>query len=91
MDNIKEKHHALHSFCLRPRIKFDGQNNHEDTILILRAHPITQVYWVINTVILFVTLILLNFIFVKFLNPGQILFIDSFGLAIIFSYIWFKF
>ena len=91
MDKIKERYHVLHSFCLRPKIKFDGQNNKESVILILRAHPITQVYWVINAFILLITLILLNFVFVTFLNTGQILFLGSFGLAMIFSYIWFNF
>lgn len=91
MDSIKEKHHLFHSFCLRPRLKFDGQNNTEEIVLVLRAHPITQIYWIINGFILAVTLFLLNFLLIKILDSYQIFFFNLFGLVITFSYIWFNF
>lgn len=91
MDNIKESHRAFHSFCLRPKIRFDGQNKKEEVILILRAHPITQIYWVINGFILFTILILLNFILPTFLDYYRVLFFDIFGLMITFAYVWFNF
>jgi len=88
---IKESHKIYHSFCLRPKINFDGQNDHEDIVLVLRAHPVTQVFWLINGFILLITIILLNFIFPKFLDYYQILFFDLFGLVITLSYLWFNF
>lgn len=91
MNKIKETHRTFHSFCLRPKIKFEGQNNQEEIILVLRSHPVTQIYWLINGTILLIILLLLNFIFPSFLNISQILFLNLFGLGIIFSYLWFNF
>jgi len=91
MEETKEKHHVFHAFCLRPKIKFEGQNSQEEIILVLRAHPATQIYWVINGLILIIILVLLNFIFPSFLNFARILFLNIFGLGIIFSYLWFNF
>lgn len=91
MDKIKESHHSFHAFCLRPRLKFDGQNDTEDIILVLRAHPITQVYWIVNGFILIITFLLLNLLLLNFLDYYQLFFFDVFGFAIILSYVWFNF
>lgn len=91
MDKTKESHLVFHSFCLHPKINFDGQNDVEKVILTLRAHPFTQIWWTINSFILLVVVILLNFILPSFLNLKQILIFDLFGLAITGSYFWFNF
>lgn len=91
MDKIKEAHHLFHAFCLRPKIGFEGQHSKEEVVLVLRAHPITQIYWIINGFILLMIFILLNFILPGVLGINQILFFDIFGLVVVFGYLWFNF
>lgn len=91
MDTSKRSHGILHSFCIRPDYRFENQNPDEEIILVLRAHPVTLIPWIINSIFLFAVLISLNFLLPKFLNAGQILFLDIFGIAFILAYIWFNF
>ncbi|OGK24484.1 hypothetical protein A2954_07625 [Candidatus Roizmanbacteria bacterium RIFCSPLOWO2_01_FULL_37_12] len=91
MHSLKPSHNLLHSFCIKPSYRFETQHTNEQLILVLRAHPITQLPWVINSLILIVVLIFLNFLFFNFLSGTQTLFANFFGLAIIFAYIWFNF
>ncbi len=91
MENNTQQHQALHSYCLYPETRFETQADQETVILTLRAHPITQIYWVINAVIFFVLLVVVNFLFSSFLTVNQILFIDVFGIVFILSYLWFNF
>jgi len=91
MDKLKESHRLLHSFCIRPKLRFDGQGDKEKVLLVLRAHPLTQIYWLINGLIFFSILVLLNIVITKLLDAYQILFFDLFGLVIILYYLWFNF
>ncbi len=91
MDNLQPVHSMLHSFCIKPNVKFETQNDQEEVILVLRAHPITQIGWIINSFIFLIVFILLNFFLPSFLSPTQIFFADIFGLAVIFSYVFFNF
>ncbi len=90
MTKLQEKHHFLHSFCVFPFTKFDGQNQGEKIILRLRAHPITQFYWLLNTVILALTFFLINFLLTKLLNVYQIIFFNLFAIGVVFGYLWFN-
>ncbi len=87
----QESHQLLHSFCVSSTTKFDGQNTDEMLILRLRAHPITQAFWLINTLILFMTFFLINFLLVNLLTTSQIFFFNLFGVGIVFGYFWFNF
>ncbi|OGK10706.1 hypothetical protein A2767_04475 [Candidatus Roizmanbacteria bacterium RIFCSPHIGHO2_01_FULL_35_10] len=91
MHNLKSSHSLFHSFCIKPNYRFETQHANEQIILVLRAHPITQLPWIINSIVLFVVLIFLNFVFFNFLLPAQTFFANFFGLAFIFAYIWFNF
>lgn len=91
MDISKSSHHYFHAFCVRPSIHFETQESGEQVILVLRAHPITLLSWIINAIILAILLFFLNFVLVQFLSPTQILFIDIFGIAMILAYLWFNF
>ncbi len=72
----KTKHQYFHSLCFYPKDRFDGQHPDEEIILKLRAHPATQIYWIINTVVLFLIVIIFNFYFSSFLTASQLLVIN---------------
>jgi hypothetical protein len=91
MDTVKPSHNLLHSFCIRPNFRFQGQLADEEVIIVVRAHPVTQIPWVINAVIFLIMLFVLNFFLPGLFNLMQIIFINIFGLAVIFGYIWFNF
>jgi len=84
-------HKLFHSFCLNPSLHFDGQDNDEVPILILRAHPITQLPWIINGFFLLFFIFGLNFFFSSYLGLHQIIFINFFGLSFVFSYFYSNF
>lgn len=81
----------MHAFCIRPNISFDIQDTGEEVILFLRAHPITQLYWIVNGLILSILLIVLNFIFPTIFTPQQIFFINIAGIFFIGAYLWANF
>lgn len=91
MENNNQSHHLLHSFCTYPGVKFETQQAGEMVVLVLRAHPVTQIGWIVNSLILFILLFVLNFIMPQIFNVNQILFINIFGIVIILSYAWFNF
>lgn len=92
MDNSqKEKHLYLHAFCLRPNVHFDSQAADEDVILVLRAHPITQLPWIFNTAVFVFVLIILNFFMPMVLLSNQIVYANIALLFFIFSYAFYNF
>lgn len=91
MNTLRPSHHLLHSFCIKPNYRFETQHPNENIILVLRAHPITQLSWILNSIFLIIGLVFLNFLFFNFLSPTQTLFANLFGVAVIFSFIWFNF
>ncbi|MBI2641630.1 hypothetical protein HYW87_03490 [Candidatus Roizmanbacteria bacterium] len=91
MDKVKTSHQILHAFCVKPGYRFESQHTREEVILVLRAHPVTQLPWIINSIVFLIVLIILNFFLPSVLNPAQIFFANVFGFAVIFAYIWFNF
>jgi hypothetical protein len=77
----EQKHFALHSFCYRPDTHFEEQQNGEEVLLVLRAHPITQLHWIIIAFILIIIPLLVNIILIQFINFSQVLFLNLFGTA----------
>ncbi len=90
-NNNNQSHQLLHSYCLNPEVRIETQGSNESILLVLRAHPITQISWILNTFFLFLLFIVLNFLFFSFLSFRQILFINLFGIVVLLSYIWFNF
>jgi len=81
----------LHSFCVRPTAKFDSQMENEEILLIVRAHPVTQVPWILNGIFILILLLFVN-IFASALFSFQQLFIFNVGMgAFVFAYYWFNF
>ena len=91
MPNLKPSHSLLHSFCIKPNYRFETQHANEQIFLILRAHPVTQLPWIINSLALLIVIFFLNFLYVNFLTPFQILFANFFGLAFVLAYIFYNF
>ena len=81
-------HRYFHSFDIKPDIKFENQREGEEVILLLRSHPVTQVPWIINVLILFILLVVANLVFFGYLNGLQVFYINFFLTIFIFSYAW---
>lgn len=81
-------HRFFHSFCVNPDISFENQGKNEKVILTLRAHPVTQVPWIINVLILFILLIVADIVFFGYLNGAQAFFLNFFLTIFILSYAW---
>lgn len=90
-DTTSQSHQFLHSYCIRPDVKFEAQAKDEHIILVLRAHPITFLPWIFNSLVFFIALIVLDFILPNFLTANQVIFINIFALILLFSYIFFNF
>ncbi len=88
MDTNKTSHNFLHTFCVRPAFRFQTQGNNEEVILVVRAHLITQIWWMINSVFLLVSLLLICYFLSMFLNPVQSLFAYLFSFIMVGAYIW---
>ncbi|KKP29278.1 MAG: hypothetical protein UR15_C0018G0004 [Parcubacteria group bacterium GW2011_GWA2_31_28] len=86
-----QSHHVLHSYCVYPETRFESQDNDEKVILTLRAHPFTQIHWIVKSFLLMIVFILINIFVASFLNLVQLIFLNFFGLVIVLSYVWFNF
>lgn len=83
---------VLFSFNLNPKVHFETQVEGEAVILVLRKHPITQVWWVLNAVLLpIVGIIAATVFFGSILSPGELLTFYIFLIAFTFSYAWLNF
>ncbi len=91
MDLTRRISRHLNSFLLNPSVSFETQHKDEKVILLLRAHPITQVPWIFNSLVLMILLVVINYFARPYLNTNQLLFLILAGGVFIFSYIWFNF
>ena len=89
-NNISESK-AFFSYLTNPKIKFETYEPTEKIILLVRSHPFTQIYWIINVFVVLLFLIFLNSVVISYLNYVQILFVNIFAIVFILSYIWFNF
>lgn len=88
----KSKHMFGHAFCVRPQdARFEFQSANEEILLIIRAHPITQLPWIFNGLFILILMMLLNLALGRFLPPNQVIIINVFGLAFVLGYYWFHF
>ncbi len=90
-NNQTQSHRFLHSFCLNPSVCFETQLPDEKVLLVLRAHPFTQIRWIFYTVTMFMLLFIVNIIVSSIFTWRQILFMDILSLVFITSYVWFNF
>ncbi len=86
----KTRHTFGHAFCVRPQnARFEFQSANEEILLIVRAHPITQLPWILKGMFLLILMMLLNLALGRFLHPSQVIIINFFGLAFVVGYYWF--
>lgn len=78
----------FHAFCLRPNLTFGTQHKDEQILLLLRAHPITQIPWIVASVVLFLTPFVVIFFVQAFLNSAQTVFAGIVWYSFLFSYIF---
>jgi len=86
-----ESHRFFHAFCVSPQVTFDSKSADETIVLVLRAHPITQLSWLINGLFLLIIVIFLNYVIPTVFTMNQIIFTNVFGLFFVFSYLWMNF
>lgn len=87
----KPMHSSMHAFCVHPRVRFDTQEADEHVILVLRAHPFTQLHWFFKGFLMVLLLIALNFVFPAFIALNQILFLNIAAVLFILAYFWLRF
>jgi len=90
-NNTNQSHQLLHSYCLNPEVRVESQGINEHVLLVLRAHPITQLPWIFNVIVLFVLFIALNLLLFSSFSLQQVLFVNIFGVVLLLTYIWFSF
>lgn len=86
-----QSHRFFHSFDLLPHIQFETQHQDEEVVLALRAHPITLLPWIINSIVLLILIFLLNIFYPSFFSISQIIFLNILAVSVVFAYVWFNF
>lgn len=70
----KQRHRMLSAFMIRPDgVRFETQEDQEEILLFMRAHPITNVRWIVATLILLIVpMILLPLLAGTRLLPSEV-------------------
>lgn len=79
-------HRFLHAFCTYPAMRFETQSDSEHVILLLRAHPITQVFWILAVFIMLILTFFISLFLERILSTQQLIFAVLFWFAVIASY-----
>lgn len=82
------KHRILHAFCTYPATRFETQSTTEHVILLLRAHPITQVFWIVTALIMITLSLFFPLLLQSFLSLRQVIFVFVFWYSLIFAYVF---
>jgi hypothetical protein len=88
MEEGTPTHSYLHAFCKWPNVTFENQGKNEQIVLMLRAHPITQISWIINVIILFILQFVANVVFAGLLQPMDVFMLNFFIVIFVLSYAW---
>jgi len=88
MQQLEQNHSLVHSFCIKPDIRFENQKEEEEIILTLRKHPITLVPIFFNSLVFFTLIFFSNFVTAQFLRPVQVVYINVFFIFFSFIYLW---
>jgi len=85
-------HSLFHSFCARNNYESEARSDEEKALLIVRAHPITTLSWLLLGVLFaFIPFFFADFLGDLPLKQNQQLFIIIFWYALIYSYLLNKF
>lgn len=91
MPQLKQQTGLFHSYWTYPKISFETQDSNEQVYLLLRAHPVTQITWIFATIVLAFLPLLANLFFSSFLTITQIIYLNLFWYAAVFSYAFLNF
>jgi len=78
------------SYCLYPEIKFETYEPGEKIILLLRAHPFTQLSWILYSVFSLILIFVVNIIISSFFAISQLFLLNCFMAVFLLSFIWFN-
>ncbi len=90
MEKLVASNKCFYSFCLKPPLKFESQFDGEETLLVLRSHPFTQIFWLINVFIMLLILFFVNMVLPLIFDLNQIIIITIFCIVFILSYSFFN-
>ena len=91
-DITHSSHNLFHTFLVRPDIQFETQQAGETVVLVVRKHPLTQLYWIINALLLlFIGFLLSIFLFPQLMDAKHIFVFQLFLIFFTFSYVWLNF
>lgn len=82
---------ALNSFCLLPNSKYGGAEADEHTILLLRAHPFTQVSWVFNAVAVIILVFLTDVFMGQAFGIRTYFWLNTLAVVGVATYVWYNF
>jgi hypothetical protein len=92
MEEKKEKQHNIfHAYCIKPNVRFESQQEDEEVLLVLRPHPISQLSWILNGLILIIILITIDVIFFNSLTFFQFVVVNLLALSLIAGFFWYNF
>ena len=88
MQELQPAHYTMHALCVRPDVQFDSQRDGETVLLSMRAHPVTLVPVLFNSVVFFILIFFMNFLIPQFLSGAAVVYINVFFLFFVFTYLW---
>lgn len=91
LKGAKKASRYFHAFNVFPTIDFFIRDKDEEVILTLRAHPITQLPWIINSFIFSLIILIGDFFLKDILAYSQFIFLNTFLFIVIGGYIWINF
>jgi len=91
MANLNSSKNHFHSFFVNPAIKFESQADDEEIVLMVRAHPITQLFCLFNALVVFIFLFFTNYFFAGYFSASRVIFFNLLVIVIILNYLWFNF
>lgn len=89
--SLQPDHQAFHSFCVLPNSTFGGAEIDEHTILLLRAHPFTQVSWVFNAAAIILLVFILDIIWGQTLGIKTYFWLNILVVVGVAAYAWYNF
>jgi predicted membrane protein len=89
---LKKYRHSryLGAFAVYPKTRFESQDEEEHIVLLLRAHPITFIPWIVSAVLALFFPIIMNFILPSFLSVAQIFFLNVFWYSGLTTFVFLK-
>ncbi len=89
---LKKYRHTkyLGAFNVYPKTKFESQDVDEHIVLLLRAHPITFIPWIVTAIGALLLPLVLNIVLPNFLSVSQLLFLNIFWYSGLVTYVFMK-